>query len=69
VTDAGLARLKHLTRLRVVTLRDTRVTDAGLVHLMSLHNLLRLDVTNAAVTEAGIARLKEALPGTEIVGP
>jgi hypothetical protein len=57
LTDAGLAHLNELTRLRVLDLTDTQVTDAGLAHLTGLKGLQRLHLTGTKVTDAGLAHL------------
>jgi hypothetical protein len=57
VTDAGVAQLKGLTRLRRLTLCDTQVTDAGLASLAGLTDLEELDLHSAPITDAGLAHL------------
>jgi hypothetical protein len=59
VTDAGLAHLQRLTRLKnLQTFQCTQVTDAGLVHLQGLSDLEWLELGGAQVTDAGLSRLE-----------
>jgi hypothetical protein len=39
ITDAGLANLSTLSRLRTLDLAETQITDEGLVHLQNLVGL------------------------------
>ncbi len=47
----------------------TAITDNGLLALAKLAGLKRLDLRGTAVSEQEVARLAEALPNCEIVGP
>lgn len=67
VTDAGLVHLAELQNLQYLNLYGTEVTDAGLEHLAALKNLKNLYLWETKTTEEGIARLRQALPGAEIV--
>jgi hypothetical protein len=58
VTDAGLARLKGLARLRWLDLSKTRVTRAGLVHLEGLTDLVNLKLNGNTFMSSGLAQLK-----------
>ncbi len=59
ITDAGLAQLKGITSLKLLTLDgDIHITDAGLEHLKGLENLERLDIEASYITDAGLAHLK-----------
>jgi len=60
ITDAGLAHLAGLKRLRRLTLEKTNVTNDGLKHLAALEQLARLDVKYTQVTEGGLQHLKGA---------
>ena len=62
MTDAGLAHLKGLTRLRTLQLTGREVTDASLVHLNGLTGLDTLSLSGTQVTNAGLVHLK-ALTG------
>src|SRR5262249_11512864 len=44
LTDAGLARLATLTRLKTLNVQSQRLTDAGLVHMAGLAELEELDL-------------------------
>jgi hypothetical protein len=68
VSDEGLVHLRGLSELEELALARARLSDAGLAHLESLR-LRRLELVRTAVTAEGVARLKEALPWCEIVGP
>jgi hypothetical protein len=57
-TDADLAHLHGLTRLRFVNLRGAQVTDAGLAHLPGLTGLERLYLDSTQVTGAGLVHLQ-----------
>jgi hypothetical protein len=58
VSDAGLAHVKGLTKLRHLRLNGTRVTDAGPVHLKGLSNLSVLGLSRTQVTDAVLVHLK-----------
>jgi hypothetical protein len=59
VTDAGLKRLKGLTRLDALRLLDaTNITNAGLAHLRGLTRLKALWLRNSQVTDAGLTHLR-----------
>jgi len=57
-TDATLARLRGLRRLREISLARTRITDAGLAHLAGLADLETLDLTQTGITDAGLGSLR-----------
>ena len=57
VTDAWLANLKGLTKLKSLVLCHTAV-DTGLEHLKGLTTLESLDLWNTAVTDKGLEHLK-----------
>ena len=58
ITDAGLAELKGLTKLKLLDLRGcTQISDAGLEQIKGLTNLKSLKLRNPAVTDAGLAYL------------
>jgi hypothetical protein len=56
-TDAGLAHLSGLTRLRWLRLAGSKVTDAGLKHLSGMQELTHLSLDRCEVTNAGLALL------------
>ena len=66
VTNAGLVRLKGLTKLRWLDLSRTEVTDDGLVSLKGLTMLQLLFLEDTKVTAAGVKKLKAALPKCDI---
>src|SRR5262245_38107229 len=57
VTDAGLANLKELPRLRNLSL-GMQVTDAGMAHLRGHTNLEELSFNSTQLTDAGLVHLK-----------
>ena len=66
-TDEVVAeKLKGLTNLIALSLRNTQVTDAGLVYLKELTNLEWPYLEDTKVTDAGVQKLKKALPGCKI---
>ena len=66
ITDAGLAHLAGLSELRLLDLGETDVGDAGLVVLANLKKLNYVNLRGTKVTAAGAARLKLALPETDV---
>jgi Leucine-rich repeat (LRR) protein len=69
ISDAGLAHLQGLTKLRNLSLCP-RITDAGMQHLAGLTNMVAISFQNCSVTEesvteesfsalAGMTKLKE----------
>ena len=61
-TDAGLAHLEGLTKLREIDLGNWNITDAGLEHLRGLTELKLLKLEAIDVTDEGIKNLQQALP-------
>ena len=59
ITDAGIAHLAGLTRLRRLYLRGTQITDAGLAQLKELTKLEALDLENTMVSGDGLKQLKK----------
>ena len=57
VTDADLACLKGLTKLKTLNLWQSQVTDAGLERLKGLTELESLDLSNTPVTGNGLEHL------------
>ena len=57
VSDAGLAQLHGLSRLRTLNLWGNKITDAGLVHLKGLTRLRWLCLDQTAVTDSGLKQL------------
>ncbi len=56
-TDATLARLGRMSRLRDLSLAKHRITDAGLLAIAGLDRLETLDLRDTGVTDAGLATL------------
>jgi len=57
ITDATLANIAGLTRLRRLDLSWTGVTDRGLIHLRGLRNLEWLNLGAMYVTDAGLVHV------------
>ena len=58
VTNAGLADLRGLKKLKLLDLRGcVQVSDAGLMEIKGLTNLKSLKLRNPALTDAGLAYL------------
>ena len=58
ITDATLAHLKALPRLRTLMLNGTNVGNAGLEHIKGLTNLHDIWLDDTQVTDAGLEHLK-----------
>ncbi len=58
VTDAGLAHMDGLTRLKELDLSGTDITDAGLVHLRRMASLQELNLSDTLITDAGLFYLR-----------
>jgi hypothetical protein len=69
ITDAGLAHLSKLTKLKVLVLEQTGVTDAGLTDLKGLNSLTFLDLRKSRATSDGIHELQRVLPNCRFSGP
>jgi hypothetical protein len=59
ITDADLALLKGLPKLKRLGLGSTKVTDKGLVHIKEMKQLEGLLLSNDAITDAGLEHLKD----------
>jgi Leucine rich repeat len=57
LSDAGLAHLDGLARLKELDLSHSRITNAGLVHLKGMNSLEQLDLSRNAITDAGLVHL------------
>ena len=58
LTDATLARIGRLSRLRDLNLGGQKFTDSGLKGLAGLDQLESLDLVETAITDAGLEPLK-----------
>ncbi len=67
IKDEGMQPIAKLTNLETLLVPGTQITDAGLASLASLKKLKRLEVQGNKVSDAAVAKLKEALPGLEVV--
>jgi hypothetical protein len=57
-TDAELALLKGLTKLKTMSMRDTKITDAGLEQMKGFSKLEELDLQECLqITDAGLVHL------------
>ena len=66
ITDTGLTAVANLLSLRQLNLDHTPVTDDGIQQFRTLTRLNELNVADTDVTDEGVAKLKAALPDTEI---
>ena len=62
ITDAGLAHLSKLTKLKKLGLYRTCITDAGLKHLSGLANLETLSLNRTKITGEGFEFLNKLSP-------
>ncbi len=67
VGDAGLEHLRGLAKLEELNLYGTKITDAGLEYLKGLPKLHRVWLGNTQATEEGANKLKQAIPGLEVM--
>jgi hypothetical protein len=56
-----------MTKMVYLRLHHVNVTDAGLEHLHGLSNLRRLDLWRTKATASGVEKLKQAIPGLEVL--
>lgn len=68
MTDASLEQLAGCKDLVSLNLFGTAVTDAAVPKLVQLKSLQSLYVSDTKVSPDGLAKLREALPDTEVVG-
>ena len=59
--------VRALTKLEWISLFGKQITDDSLDHLKGLKNLKKLVLRATSVTKEGELKLKQALPGVEIV--
>ena len=57
-----------LVGLEYLNLYGTKVTDAGLEQLKNLKNLKKVYVWQSAVTAEGMQKMRDAIPGCEVIG-
>jgi len=57
ITDAGVAHLENLTRLKFLYISNPNVTDSGIAHLKGLTELRELGLANTRLSDAGLAHL------------
>ncbi len=67
IGDAAVQKLPALTNLEVLFLLGTGVTDESVDALSEMESLKELYLQETAVTPEGLARLRAALPETEIL--
>jgi hypothetical protein len=58
VTDAALANLRCLTKLKNLDVTNTEIGDAGVPYLQALPHLVSLNLWGTKVTDEGLARLE-----------
>ena len=68
VTDTQMAYFAQMKAIEDLGIRGSQITDAGLDKLTELKSLKKLRLfPDSKVTPGGIARLKQAIPGLEVV--
>ncbi|MGH7792729.1 MAG: hypothetical protein ACREOB_10505, partial [Thermodesulfobacteriota bacterium] len=67
ITDAGLAYLTGMTKLKELSLTSTKISDAGLIHLQWLAELESLWLPGNQITDTGLAYLKSMTKVKELV--
>ena len=67
IKDEGAAPIAQLKNLATLIAANTGITDSALEHFAGLANLRRLEIGGCKVTAAGVAKLKQAIPGLEVV--
>ncbi len=68
IGDEGMPAVATLVELEYLNLYGTKVTDVGLELLKDLKNLKKVYVWQSAVTAEGMQKLRDAIPGCEVVG-
>ena len=66
ITDKGIAAIKHLKKLKILSLIGCKVTDAAVEDLSQLRLLEVLYCRGTKITPDGFSRLKNALPITRV---
>ena len=66
MSDAGLAHLKGLSKLRYLSLDGTNITDGGLPHLQALSSLKDLRLGRTMVSKVGVRKLTKAMPNVRL---
>jgi uncharacterized membrane protein/YHS domain-containing protein len=66
ITDEGVAALPDLPKLRWLNLFGTEITDTSLEAIADYTELEKLYITGTNVSAQGVAKLREALPDTEV---
>lgn len=67
VKDDDLPALARLSNLRILFLSHTEVSDRGLAHLHGMTGLRRIDLSGSRVTDEGVDKLREAIPGLQLL--
>ena len=68
LADADLQHLRDLSSLEQLDLQRNPISDAGLEHLQGLKSLKLLFIDEQPVNSLGIAKLKQAIPGLQVMG-
>ena len=67
IKDEGAQPISQLENLETLIASSTGITDAALEHFAGLSHLKRLEIGGCKVTDAAAAKLKQAIPGLEIL--
>ena len=68
IGDEGMPSIATLVGLEYLNLYGTKVTDAGLEQLKDLKNLQKVYVWQSAVTAEGMQKMRDSIPGCEVIG-
>jgi Leucine Rich repeat len=66
VSDAGLATVNGLCRLKILRCSGACITDAGLAHLKDLPQLSTLELSDNQITDSGMLHLRMLTELTEL---
>lgn len=67
ITDAGLARIKELKKLRVIRLNELQISGTGLKYLAENPSLRRIEIVNTLVTDEMVIEYRCAGGNAEVV--
>lgn len=67
VKDESAEQIAKLKNLESLVAPGSGITDAGLAHLAGLAQLKTLDIKGCKVTDGAVDKLKQAIPGLEVI--
>ncbi|MBT4865177.1 MAG: protein kinase, partial [Planctomycetaceae bacterium] len=68
ISDAGIAQLKALSSLQVLSLRGTGLSDASIPVLISMKSLKGLNTSSTRFSFTGVSSIERVLTGCHVVG-